>query len=75
MTHIRSQIEYEEAIKNSHSIAEALRYLRIKDRGGNYRIIKQAIKKYNIDTSHFTGQGWNVGSFANFASFSNKAYR
>lgn len=61
MTHIRSQIEYEEAIKNSYSIAEALRYLGIKDRGGNYRIIKQAIKKYNIDTSHFRGQGWNVG--------------
>lgn len=41
--------------------AEALRFLGIKDKGGNYRIIKKAISDYNIDTSHFTGQGWNQG--------------
>lgn len=60
MSHIRTKEEYEIAIKNSKSIAQALRYLGIKDKGGNYRIIKNAIKKYNIDVSHFTGQGWNV---------------
>lgn len=59
--HIRTKEEYEEAIKNSHSIAEALRYLGIVDKGGNYRLIKAAIKDFNIDTSHFTGMGWNVG--------------
>ncbi len=59
--HIRSKEEYEKAIKNAHSIAEALRNLGIVDVGGNYRIIKQAIKDYGIDISHFTGQGWNVG--------------
>lgn len=61
MTHKRTQIEYEEAIKNATSIAGALRNLGIKDRGGNYRVIKRAISEYNIDTSHFTGSGWNIG--------------
>lgn len=57
----RSKEEYEEAIKTSYSIAEALRKLGLKDKGGNYRIIKLAAKKYDIDMSHFTGQGWNIG--------------
>ena len=61
MKNKRTKEEYEEAIKNSNSIAGALRYLGIVDRGGNYGIIKNAIKTYNIDTSHFTGQAWNVG--------------
>lgn len=56
---VRTKEEYEEAIKNSVSIAEALRKLGIKDKGGNYRVIKNAAEKYNIDTSHFLGQGWN----------------
>lgn len=60
MSHFRTKEEYEYAIKNAKSIAQALRNLGIKDKGGNYRIIKNAINKYNIDTSHFTGQGWNV---------------
>lgn len=57
----RTKEEYEKAIKDSHSIAEALRKLGLKDKGGNYRIIKNAAKKYDIDLSHFTGRGWNVG--------------
>ena len=59
--HERTKEEFEEAIKNSTSIAGALRYLGIIDKGGNYRLIRAAIKKYNIDTMHFTGRGWNVG--------------
>ena len=56
-----SQEEYESAIKSSMSIAEVCRVLGIKANGGNYKTIKNAINRYNIDTSHFTGQGWNVG--------------
>ena len=57
----RTREDYEKAIKSSHSIAEALRKLGVIDRGGNYRIIKIAAEKYGIDTSHFTGRGWNAG--------------
>lgn len=57
----RSKEEYELAAKNAFSIAQMCRNLGVKPIGGNYRIIKNAIKEYNINTSHFTGQGWNVG--------------
>lgn len=50
-----------EAIQTSKSIAEALRKLGIKDRGGNYRIINSFIKDNKIDISHMTRQGHNKG--------------
>ena len=31
--------------------------------GGTQTAIKQAIKEYNIDTSHFLGQGWNKNNY------------
>lgn len=57
----KSKEEYEQAAKNALSIAQMCRNLGIKPIGGNYRVVKKAIAEYNIDTSHFTGQGWNVG--------------
>ena len=53
--------EYETAVSNSSSIASVCRHLGVKPTGGNYRIIHKAIEVFNLDTSHFTGQGWNVG--------------
>ncbi len=35
--------------------------LGIKAAGGNYTTLKQKFEKWNIDTGHFRGQGWNVG--------------
>jgi len=29
--------------------------------GGNYNVLKKAIKHFSIDTSHFIGQAWNKG--------------
>ena len=53
--------DYENAAKVSLSYAGMCRCLGISPRGGNYATIKNKIKEYNIDISHFTGQGWNVG--------------
>lgn len=53
--------ELRDAVSNSISIRQALITLGIKGEGGNYRVINNAIKKYNIDTSHFVGQSWNKG--------------
>lgn len=54
--------EFREAAKNSFSIAGMCRYLgRTPFGSSNYKLIHEKIKEYNIDTSHFTGQGWNVG--------------
>ena len=57
----RTKEDYELAIRDSYSIAETCRKLGIRPTGGNYRVINNIIEKYELDTSHFTGQGWNVG--------------
>ncbi len=57
----RTKADYEEAISKSFSIASVCKHLGLTPTGGNYRIIHNAIEEYDIDISHFTGQGWNVG--------------
>ena len=49
------------AVQKSKSIANVCRELNIRAVGGNYKTIKNKIKNLNIDTSHFTWQGWNIG--------------
>ncbi len=49
------------AVADSKSIADVLRQLGLRPVGGNYKTIHRLIKEYELDTSHFTGQGWNVG--------------
>lgn len=57
------------AVENSFSVAEVCRKLGIRPVGGNYKTINFYIKKYEIDKSHFTGQGWNSGNqYRNFNS-------
>jgi hypothetical protein len=56
-----SKEELEEIVKNVLSIAEICRRLGIRPVGGNYKTIKKYINLYDIDISHFTGQGWNKG--------------
>jgi 5-methylcytosine-specific restriction endonuclease McrA len=53
--------DLENAVKKSKSIASVCRILGVRPVGGNYKTIKSKLKKWNIDYSHFTGQGWNVG--------------
>ena len=49
------------AVAENKSIAGVLRQLNLRPIGGNYKTIHRLIKEYGLDTSHFTGQGWNVG--------------
>lgn len=53
--------DVEKAVKDNLSIAGVLRQLGLKPIGGNYRTINRIISENKMDTSHFTGQGWNVG--------------
>ncbi len=50
-----------EAVANSLSMAQVLRRLNLSISGGNNSHIKSLAVKYNISTSHFTGQGHNKG--------------
>ena len=60
MKNKKTRVEIESAAAKSSSIAGVCRLLKLVPSGGNYRIIHNAIEKYKIDTSHFTGQGWNI---------------
>ena len=57
----RTKEDYLIAAEKSLSIAQMCRELGIKPIGGNYRVINNKIKEYNIDISHFTGKAWNQG--------------
>lgn len=50
----------EDIIKNCTSILEVCRKIGISEGSGS-ATIKRNIKKFNIDISHFKGQGWNKG--------------
>lgn len=50
-----------EVVKESYSYAECLRKLDLPIHGGLYTTLKNRIKNYNIDISHFTGARWNKG--------------
>ena len=53
--------ELRKAVQKSVSIAGVCRELGIRPVGGNYKTLKDRFAEWNIDTSHFTGQGWNIG--------------
>lgn len=46
-----------EAVQQNKSIANVIKQLGLKPAGGNYITINSNIKKLQLDTSHFTGQG------------------
>ena len=60
MKNTKTREELEAAAAKSSSIAGMCRILNLVPCGGNYRIIHNAINKFQLDVSHFTGQGWNV---------------
>ncbi len=59
--HRNTDAEFIEAAKHSRSIAGMCRYLGRSPFGAGYKIVHKKIKELNIDVSHFTGRGWNVG--------------
>lgn len=54
----------ERAVANSESLAGVLRYLGLKQAGGTQTHIRNKIKKFDIDTSHFLGQGHNRARYS-----------
>ena len=51
-----------EAVQRNFSIAGVIKDLGLVVAGSNYDTIKRRIEELNLDTNHFTGQGWNVGN-------------
>lgn len=50
------------AVRDSFSIAEVLRRLRLRGAGGNYATVKRLVRERKLDVSHWTGQGHRKGS-------------
>src|SRR5262249_25602363 len=50
-----------EAAAASRSLAQTIRKLGLVPAGGNYDQVQRRIVELAIDTTHFTGRGWNRG--------------
>jgi len=57
-----SEDQLKNAVKNSKSIRSTIEKLGLIPAGGNYVQVKEWIKRLGIDSSHFTGMGWNKGT-------------
>ena len=50
-----------DAVNNSKSVRSVITLLKLIPAGGNYVQVQAKIKELCLDTSHFTGKGWNKG--------------
>lgn len=49
------------AVASSKSYSQAIRHLGLVPAGGNFVQVQRRIRELALDTSHFTGKGWNAG--------------
>ncbi len=49
------------AVKTSKSVRQVIFKLGLVPAGGNYVHVQRRIEDLDLNTKHFTGQGWNVG--------------
>lgn len=54
--HKYTESDLRTAVSSSVSVRQSLQTLGIKAAGGNYQTFHKAVKHFEIDTSHFTGQ-------------------
>lgn len=50
-----------EAVRVSKSYRNVLILLSLIPAGGNYEQVRRRVRLLEIDTTHFTGKGWNIG--------------
>ena len=62
---------FRQAVATSLSVRQVLEQIGLVPAGGNYKTVHTRIKKLGLDTSHFTGAGWNVGT--RYKAFGRKA--
>ena len=54
--------EFRQAVAASLSVRQVLSCIGLVPAGGNYKTVHSRIRQLGLDTSHFTGQGWNQGA-------------
>ena len=50
-----------EAVTTSTSFRQVMIKLGIKGEGAGYKVVRRLIRGLNLNTEHFSGQGWNKG--------------
>ena len=68
---LSSDWEFQAAVAKSLPIRQVLARIGLVPAGGNHKTVHGRIAKLGLDTSHFTGVGWNVG--ARYKTFGRKA--
>ena len=53
--------EFRQAVAASLSVRQVLSCIGLVPAGGNYKTVHSRIRQLGLDTSHFTGKGWNQG--------------
>ncbi len=56
-----SEEQLKKAVKQAFSMRQVLQMLNVSPYGGNYDVLRRAIKHFRLNTSHFKGQAWNKG--------------
>lgn len=70
-----SEDEFAQLVAESHSFYELAKKIGYsKTSGGTQETLKQVVKDRNLDTSHFTGQGWNKDNF-DYSTFTKNSLR
>lgn len=70
-----SKEELQEIVKNSMSDREVAKAIGYSLRGGSVgQSLHRMYSELGLDTSHFTGQGWNKNNFA-FETFASGNYK
>ncbi len=59
--------QFTEAVRTSFSKAGVLKKLNLDVSGGNYKTVDNLVKKYELDISHWTGQGHLRGKSCEWA--------
>ncbi|RZK34129.1 MAG: hypothetical protein EOO61_14115 [Hymenobacter sp.] len=54
--------EFRQAIAESLSVRQVLERIGLVPAGGNYKTVQGRISRLELDTSHFTGAAWNMGT-------------
>ena len=54
--------EFRQAVAGRLSVRQVLSAIGLVPAGGNYKTVHTRIRQLGLDTSHFTGAGWNVGA-------------
>lgn len=55
-----------DAVAKSRSVCQVFQHMGLRVGGGQHMTIKLRIKALGLDTSHFTGQGWNKGNVSGY---------